>query len=204
MKSGMLQTTFLLLFLAAQSAACGRLFQVEPAATALPTNTDTPAPAPTITPTVPPTATLPPQPATLTGTVYLSHSEIEPFASTVELRQGENFNLMGESKTDSNGNYQIENIEPGVYELWVLITTKAAAPAGCADIAPPDETWKIGIQFAGDKALTIDHAYLSKALLLSENLPASDFQTQGFYAVLEEFRIQSGSKNIENVTLICK
>lgn len=185
-------------------SACSSLSPQEPTATALPTATDTPAPTPTITPTVPPTATLPPQPASLMGTVYLSHTEIKPFASSIELRQGENFNLMGKSKTDSNGNYQIENIEPGVYELWVLITTKAAPPAGCLDIAPPDDTWRIGIQFAGNKALTIGEAYLNKALLLAKNLPASDFQVQGFYAVLEDFNVQSGSNNTVNVTLICK
>jgi len=100
--------------------------------------------------------------------------------------------------------YKIEDIDPGTYELWVLITTKAKMISGCGDIAPPDNKWKIGIKFGDDKALSMENAYLSKALLLSENLQTSELKAQGFFAVLEGFKIESGMEHRMDVTLICK
>lgn len=111
---------------------------------------------------------------------------------------------MANGQTDFNGAYKIENIDPGMYALWVLITTESAVPSGCNDIAPPDDTWKIGIRFAGDMGLTMEHAYLSKALLLAENMQSSDLKAEGFYAVLDGFEITSGIENKFDATLICK
>ena len=99
----------------------------------------------------------------------------------------------------------INNIEPGTYELWVLITTKPAIISGCNDVAPPDPAWRMGIDFGEGKSMTIGNAYLSKALMLMEFMPASsDLKATGFFAVLDVFKIVPGMENKLDVTLICK
>jgi hypothetical protein len=168
--------------------------------TSLPTSTYTPEPTLTLTPTDTPL----PQPASLTGTILLSGYETKPFISQVELRQKDSFILMGKSETDAGGIYRIENIDPGLYELWVFITTGPEMVPGCADVAPPDNSWKIGIKFDEDKALSMENAYLSKGLLLAENINSSDLVAQAFFAVLADFEIKSGVENLMDVILICK
>jgi hypothetical protein len=173
-----------------------------PTATSLPTSTN--SPEPTSTPTNTPTETPIPQPASLTGTIFLSNGNVKPLTSSVELRQKDSFILIGKGDTDSNGVYKIENIDPGSYALWVLITTKSETIPGCRDIAPPDSSWRIGIKFGEDKAITIENAYLSKALLLMANMPPStDLKAQGYFAVLEGFELASGIENEMDVTLFC-
>ncbi len=122
----------------------------------------------------------------------------------VELREKDTYKLIGRGNTNSEGMYTINHIEPGTYELWVLITAQPIMISGCDDVAPPDETWKMGIKFAENKALTMENAYLSKALLLYESLRSSGFTAQGFYAVFEGVQIISGTENKMDVILICK
>lgn len=214
MKNRMSQFSFMLLCLAVLLAACNGQVAIEPSATVAPTSTETPVPPPTSTPlptstptrtpTLPPTETPIPQPASLTGTIFLSSDTAKPFVSSVELRQKDSFALIGKADTDSNGVYEIENIDPGAYELWVLITTKTAMVSGCTDIAPPDNKWKIGIKFGEDQALSMENAYLSKGQLLAQNMQTSDLKAQGFFAVLEGFKIDSGIENKMDVTLLCR
>jgi len=204
----------MLLLLTGLITACNGQVAIEPPPSLAPTSTETPVPSPTSTPlptytptiipTFPPTETPIPQPASLTGTIFLSGDTARPFVSSVELRQKGSFTLIGKDETDSNGVYKIENIEPGVYELWVQITTKITMVSRCTDVAPPDNKWKIGIKFDEDKALSIENAYLSKGLLLADSLQASDLKAQGFYAVLEGFKIESGIENKMDVTMLCK
>jgi hypothetical protein len=176
-----------------------------PLPTSMPTETLRPLPTPTVTITVAPTETAFPQPASLTGTIFLSSGSTKPLVSYVELRQKDSFTLMGKSETNSGGTYKIQNIEPGTYELWVLITSKAAIIPGCSDVAAPDDTWKMGIKFGEDKAMSMKNAYLSKALLIMKNMPSSsDLKATGFFAVREGFKIESGIENKMDVTLICK
>lgn len=188
--------------------ACNGQTVIEPSATVPPTSTETPVPPPTFTPTVtqtlPPTETPIPVPASLTGTIFMSKDATNPFVSAVELRQGDSFDLITGGKTDSNGVYYLENIEPGLYGLWVFITTESTVISGCNDVAPTDDKWKIGVMFNGDKALTMENAYLSKALFLVENLQSSDLKAEGYYAVLDDFEIKSGIENKMDVTLFCK
>jgi hypothetical protein len=214
MKNKMLQLSSMLLLLAVLLTACNAQVAIKPSATVAPTSTETPVPpptytplptsTPTITPTLPPTETPVPQPASLTGTIFLSNDTAKPFVSSVELRQKDSFTLIGKGDTDANGVYKIENIDPGTYELWVLITTKIKMISGCSDVAPPDSKWKIGINFGKDKGVTMGDAYLSKGLMLVENLQSSDLKAQGFFAVLEGFEIESGIENKMDVTLLCK
>jgi len=214
MKNKMSQFSSMLLLLAILLPACNAQVAIGPTATVAPTSTETPVPSPTytplptytptITPTLPPTETPIPQPASLTGTIFLTTDTAKPFVSSVELRQKDSFTLIGKGDTDSNGVYKIENIDPGTYELWVLITAKIKMVSGCSDVAPPDSKWRIGIKFGEDKGLSMENAYLSKGLLLAENLQTSGLKAQGFFAVLEGFKIESGIENKMDVTLTCK
>lgn len=209
MKNKMQQFLSMLLFFAVFLPACSGQIAVEPSATIAPTSTETPIPSPTLTPTItptlPPTETPIPQPASLIGTIFLSDDTTKPFGSTIELRQGDSFILIASSTTDSSGVYKIENIDPGIYGLWILITLKSEVISGCNDVAPPDATWKMGIKFGEDKSLTMENAYLTKALMLIEFMPStSDLKAEGFFAVLDNFKIESGIENKMDVTLICK
>lgn len=213
MKNKALRFSVILALFTILFSACSGQLVVTPTSTPVPTSTITitPAPLPTSTPTptvtatTPPTETPIPQPASLTGTIFLSSNTSNPFTSVVELRQKGSFTLIGKSETDSSGVYMIENIDPGSYELWVLITTTSEMISGCADVAPPDDTWKIGIKFGENKAMSMKNAYLSKALFLMKNMPSSsDLKAEGFFAVLEGFKIESGIENQKDVTLICQ
>jgi hypothetical protein len=214
MKNKISKFTSMLWFLAFLLTACNGQTAIKPSETAAPTSTETPVPTPTFTPlptssptptlTLPPTERPVPQPASLTGTISLSGNVVKPVVSSVELRQKENFTLIGKGDTDSNGVYKIENIDPGTYELWVLITTKIEMVSGCTDVAPPDTKWKLGIKFGEDKALSMENADLSKGLLLAQEMQSSDLKAQGFFAVLEDFKIESGIENKLDVTLLCK
>ena len=200
MKNNILQLLSKLSCAAALLTACNGQIVIEPSPTVIPTPTEMPTP----TATLRPTETAIPQPASLTGTIFLSSEGAKPFVSSVELRQTDGFLLIGESGTDSNGVYKIENVDPGPYELWVLITTESKMISGCSDVAPPDDSWKIGIKFDEDKALSMENAHLSKALLLMANMPSSsDLKAEGFFAVLEEIKIESGTESKMDVTLIC-
>lgn len=200
------QFLYPLLLLMVMLSACNGQASIAPSATPTLAPSETPIPSPsstsTTTPTLAPTETPIPQPASLVGTVLLSSGSAKPFASLVELRQGESFTLIASSETDANGVYKIENIDPGMYDLWVLITQEGNL-SGCGDVAPPDDTWKLGITFGGDKGLTMENAYLSKGLMLVQNLQSSDLQAEGYYAVLEGFEIESGIENKMDVTLFC-
>jgi len=193
-------------------SACIAQVTVEPTVSFTATNvptatitlTPTLSPSPTATLTLVPSETPIPLPASLTGIVSLSGDSVRPLVSVVELREAESFDLLVKGDTNTRGEYRIEDIQPGKYELWVLITTKSSMVSGCGDVRPPDETWKIGVNFEGDKALTIENAYLSKALFLVENLQGSDLHAIGFYAVLSDFEIASGIENKFDVALICE
>ncbi|MFN8460673.1 MAG: hypothetical protein U0X93_02715 [Anaerolineales bacterium] len=94
----------------------------------------------------------------------------------------ESFDLVAGAKTNSKGEYNLEEIQPGKYELWVLITTKSAMPSGCNDVRPPDTSWAIGVNFADGKGLTMENASLS-ALLLVGGLQSAGLKAT-VYAVL--------------------
>ncbi len=179
---------------------------IESTATPMPTI----APSPTGTSTPVPTAKAIPSetaisgPASLAGSVFLLKSEQKPFVSRIELRQTESFALSGSGQTNSSGVFDIKNIVPGIYELWVLITSKPAMISGCTDIAGPDGKWQTGIEFEGNKSMSMQNAYLSKALFFYQNLPSSDFKAQGFFAVLPDFEIKPGIENKVDIVLICK
>ena len=115
----------------------------------------------------------------------------------------ESFDLVVDGKTNSNGEYKLEEIQPGKYELWVLITTKSAMVTGCNDIRPQDETWKIGVNFEDGKGLTMEDASLSKALFLVDGLQSAGLKAKGYYAVLSDFEILSGVENKFDVILYC-
>jgi hypothetical protein len=218
------QFATMLLSLSIVLTACSQQFSLKPTftltVTDVPTSTETLTPYPTLTSTptttftptitftptttVTPSDTNIPGPASLAGAIFLSNDTKKPFVTAIELREKDSFKLIGKGKTDLSGAYNIANIQPGVYELWILVTTKPSIISGCVDIAPPDNAWRMGIKFAEDQALTMENAYLSKALLLAKNIESPDLKAKGFYAVLPNYRIVSGMINKMDVILICQ
>jgi len=110
-----------------------------PTATITLTPTLTPSPTPTLT--LVPSETSIPMPASLTGIISLSGEGVKPVVGAVELREAETFDLIVKGDINSRGEYKIEDLEPGKYELWVLFTTKPIMVAGCEDVRPPDAAW---------------------------------------------------------------
>jgi hypothetical protein len=179
---------------------------LKPTPVPTPTSTATPEPTATstatLTPTVTSTATVTPvpEPVTLSGTVLLSGQAEKPFKSIIELHMPEGVVI---ASTDAAGKFTLKNIQPGIYELWVLLNTQSKMISGCQDVAPPEDSWKLGIIFEDGKGLTMGNAYLSKALLLLENLPADSFTVKGIYFVNSAFEIKAGSTNQVEVILYC-
>lgn len=75
--------------------------------------------------------------------------------------------------------------------------------SGCNDVRPQDEAWKIGVNFEDGQGLTMENAYLSKALFLVDGLQSAGLKAKGYYAVLSDFKILSGVENKFDVTLYC-
>ena len=174
--------------------ACNGQMTTIPSSTAIPTSTETSSPSPTFTP----------RPATLTGKILLVGIESTPLTSSVELHDSGNFTLAAKGDTDSEGVYQIENINAGTYELWVLITPVKGMVPNCADVAPPTADWKMGIKFSDDTAVILPDALLTRALIFAQVRQTSDLEAQGFYAVLEDFELEPGAEIEKNVILLCK
>jgi hypothetical protein len=169
-----------------------------------PTITQTRTPTQTSTITFTPTETSIPEPTSLAGIISLSHGTLKPFPTTIELREKDSFKLLGKGNTDSSGLYKIANLQPGIYDIWILVTSQSAMIPGCTDVAPPNNTWKMGIKFGADQAMTMETAYLSKLLLFTSLLQSPDLKAQGYYAVLTDYQIIEWKKNIVDVTLQCK
>ncbi len=216
MKAKFSQFASVLLLLAMLLTACNGQFSLiptfTPTATGSSTSTETSTPSPTLThtptqtntPTITLTATATFTPTTsLSGTILLSKKELKPFITKVELRKNEKIDVIGKANTDPDGFYEITDFLPGIYELWILLTDKPFMVPGCNDVAPPDDTWDIGIIFDGNKGMSINKENLSYALLIANNIPPSSMKATGFYAVLSKFNITTGTKNQMDVTLIC-
>jgi hypothetical protein len=137
------------------------------------------------------------------GTVYMSAWNVKPYKSVVILKMPGEFESVAMSETDGEGNFTLENIQPGEYELWVLLSTSLEMIPGCQDVAPPEDTWALGIVFEGEKGLTMERGYLSKALMFLENLSADEFPLAGVYSVDPSFIVEAGDNNRIEIILRC-
>lgn len=143
--------------------------------------------------------------ATLTGTVFLSNENKNPFPTSVELRLKQSMIASHQLEADSAGKYTIENIQPGSYEFWILVTNDSSMLSGCDNVVPADEIW-FGIKYGDDKAITIEeNASLKRAfeeaVFMSENYGS---RADGFYAIYPSLEIESGLEYQMDVVLICK
>ncbi len=176
-----------------------------PPLTQMAAKTNTPSILPLQVSTQP--ATIAPQQATLSGIVFLT-DEAElggwPFAYHVELRQ-ENISKVAEYPDENRPQQFIfENIEPGTYQLWVLIPPETLSFKKCYDIGLPNKMWKLGRILEGNETFTDTNRSYREAFLQAEKDNSSDSKTYEFYAVLENLDIKLGIDNYIDVTLICK
>jgi len=207
--------------------ACNRQSLAPATATATATATETITPKPTYIPpptvTKIPTETPVPLPVSLSGTVFLSGDENKPFVTLVELRKYDKngseslLSRKVETKTENNGFFIIEDVEPDIYDLWVLLTSKPATISGCEDILPPDKQWRMGIDY-GEGNLKIGYGensnsdiipeipYLSEVIIFTQKLSMVNrlFIPNGFYVVLDDFEIKAGEPNKMDIFIKCE
>jgi hypothetical protein len=120
------------------------------------------------------------------------------------LHEKVSFTLISKVSTTSQGTYKINNVQPGKYDLWILLTNSPKMIFGCIDVEIQNNGWKMGILFSKDAAITMGAVDLSKAILFSENLDPTLFSAKGFYAVLENYAILIGANSNLEVNLLCK
>jgi hypothetical protein len=143
--------------------------------------------------------------ATLTGAIFLSNENKNPFPTSVELHLKHSMIVSHQLETDSFGKYTIENIQPGSYEFWILVTDDSSMLPGCDDVVLSDEIW-FGIKYGDDKAVTIEETASLKrafdeAVFMFENYGS---KADGFYAIYPDIEIESGLEYKMDVVLICK
>jgi hypothetical protein len=162
--------------------------------------------APTRTPaqnTATPTAISLAKPASLSGNITFTAKSKKPFMTVIELRQGEGFKLIGSAKTNFNGKYSLSAIQPGSYGLWVLFNTRPLIPTGCRDILLPSSDWALGLEYLGDLSLTAPGNSLQKLMLISKNINDASLQVKGFYAVMPNLEITSGTDKSVDLNFMC-
>jgi len=176
-----------------------------PSATTSLTSTPSPTPTATHTPTAAaptPTVELTIEPGTISGAVILISNNETPFATTLELRTPEQFDLVGTSKSSSDGQFAFLGVAPGNYELWALISATNTFPPGCRDVLVDESSFRIGVKFGPDKALTSENPSMAMAILLISNLHSPDLIATGIYAVTD-LSISSNSGVFQPVHLTC-
>ncbi len=97
-----------------------------------------------------------------------------------------------------------QDLKPGTYSLWALITTKPKMIPGCTDVLLPKGGWGLGINVGQGRLMTSwKMNTLLFAVLMAENLPA-DMQPIEIFAVSPAMNIPAGTEKVLDVTLTCK
>jgi hypothetical protein len=156
------------------------------------------------TPLVTPTETESLSGATFTGNVVLSNGNEEPYPTSVELILKHSLIVTHRVETDSAGMYIINNVQPGEYEFWVLITSESSMIPGCSDVIPPNDTL-LGIKLGDRKAVTLEqNPSLNKAFNEARFVFENDgSKADGYYAIFPNLEIKSGKEKID-VILTCE
>ncbi len=178
--------------------SCASPEQVPPTAepTSIPTFTPssspfpTPSPSRTATATVSPTPSPPsptPGPTTppgiISGVVLLHSTSDKPFPTTIELRPRGDVVPVKSTRASSSGQFSFSHTPAGDYEVWALITTKTTVPSGCRDILVEEGSFRIGVHFASNLALTSENPSLGYAMRVASRLDPPEFKAPRFYAV---------------------
>jgi hypothetical protein len=127
-----------------------------------------------------------------------------PFSYGVELRQGDLNKIAEYPDPNRPQNFLFENIEPGIYQLWVLIPTETLALKNCYDVGLPDKQWKLGRILDNEIIFSDPTMSYREALDQAVEVHSSDPNRYNFYAVLENVEIKSEKDSYVDATLICK
>jgi hypothetical protein len=159
----------------------------------------------TETSTVIPSETSSSNGATLAGTVFLSNDKENPYPTSVELILKYSLIVAHRMETDSAGMFAIDNIKPGEYELWVLITSDTSMVPECNDVVPPNDTL-LGIKFGNNKAAALtQNPSLSKAFDEARFIFETDgSKASGYYVIFPDLNLESGREYTTDVILKCK
>jgi hypothetical protein len=173
----------------------------------LPAPTESPTVAPSISPTFVPSPTLVEKKASLSGTVFMTGPDGIggwPFPYGVELRQGDFSKIAAYPDPNRPQNFLFENIEPGIYQLWVLIPTETLSLKNCYDVGLPDKQWKLGRILDNEVIFSDPTMSYREALDEAVEVHSSDPNRYNFYAVLENVDIKSEKDIYVDANLICK
>lgn len=195
MKKSSYRNSVWLLTITALLTACGRGQR-----------TAEPPITPTKTATIVPSETSIPSFASLAGAVFLSDSNKKTFPTSIELRLKYGGPVTHQFETNSVGAYTVENIQPGSYEFWILITTDSSMLPGCSDVLPPDDSWQVWIKYGEEKAAGMEkNAALSRAFAEALfMLETYGLKADGFYAMFPDLEIEPGLEYKMDVVLVCK
>jgi len=142
--------------------------------------------------------------STLSGRVHIAGETPEPFITLLELRSKDTFWLVQSVIPDAGGRFVIQDIPPGDYELWVLITAATQMVSGCEDLWVSNDQWRIGISFMEGDPIIVKETSLAKAISRSQNFTAYGLQPTSFYAVSPDFTIVSEFDAEVEITLLCQ
>jgi hypothetical protein len=150
------------------------------------------------TPSLPFTATAPVtlQQTSLSGGLFLLYPDIpgvKPIGFSVSLYQ--EGTLIAKGQIEDIAFYDFENIQPGTYEVWVLIPGWLIGMTDCDDIELPDDQWKWAALINGDERLYLEGVGYKEIL---------DKAFGDYYAVLDGLEIKPGVVNEVDVNLVCK
>ena len=221
MKCRTLLSSAIFFSLSILSAACYRLGVSTEATPILPTRIESPTIVPPISPTITESPTVAPpvsptfvesptsttKQASLSGIVFLTSPAGVggwPFPYGVDLRQGDISKTAEYPDSNRHQNFLFENIEPGIYQLWVLIPSETLALKNCYDVGLPDKQWKLGRILDHEIIFSAPNMSYREALDQAVEIHAADPNTYDFYAVLENVEIESEKDIYIDATLICK
>ena len=146
-------------------------------------------------------------PTSLSGIVFLTDPAQNGgwlLVARVELLKGNEIKVADYPDENRPQMFIFENIEPGTYQLWVLIPPDTLSLKNCYDVGLPDKTWKLGKIVDNDRIYAApDKSYRELFLQAMADHP-SDSKTLEFYAVTKTIDVKSGIDNYVDATFICK
>jgi hypothetical protein len=160
----------------------------------------TQAPKPTSTPTITPTSTIMPI-VFLKGTLKFSGARQDPFSTKIAIHDINNFETTWSVQSDKNGEYSFADIEPGKYNLWILMAdNKKEMISGCTNVMAPGITWKTVITLSETARLTMETPFSLLQAINADNL--ADVTSIEFQS--PEIELTSGNIVELNVELKCE
>jgi hypothetical protein len=139
----------------------------------------------------------------LSGAIQLSTIPAKPISTSIELHTIDDFQFVEPVATDSEGIYRVIGGRPGIFNLWILISSNSEFVGSCTDLVLPDSDWSWGIIAGGVRGILFDTLSRNDARLLSSKLQAPGLLSDDFFAVRSEVELKSGAIQVINLDIKC-